>query len=371
MTCRSRYEDLLEAQQRHDINKSKYIEHSRLGAMSERPGEVKAKDLTGCDLVCISTSFEELCEFVRSSQNPTFGKIRSLTIVVNGADWDEAQDDLLAIALSPLQARDAWGCPRNHESRHKLDTLRIVVEGNTLFTRRTYTLVSAAGSEFAPPELKRFHGKERDLHAIATTLPTLKSIETYRNYPIQSVEKQFFQALFEIRGVKNAIIDGPMEPVLRLDVQDALTAPFDASRTAAGRLLKEFATKDTKIDSRNSDDLDTGLIDFQFFTMRRIGQGDKDDLDKPNPAHLRDPKHDPRYGTNEARFRRGLMVKHELKGNIIARPGATDKCNRVVLGWDAPRHLRRANYIRQDSNSRPQQTQPTVDSASEMDVDDI
>lgn len=123
--------------------------------------------------------------------NATLHGIRVLKIHIDTTKLDEDLDYRIAIALQALH-------PTNHDiAPHELRELRIVIEGNVLFTRHSYYLASPAASIDANPALQKL---------IKGTLN--KKENGTVPYKLICTESGVARALLAIRNIKHVVIEG-------------------------------------------------------------------------------------------------------------------------------------------------------------------
>jgi len=136
-------------------------------------------------------NYDIFIKIMAKHPNPTLHGIRVMEIHIDTAKLDAYLDFRIALALHALHPANDGTNP------HRLQYLRIIVEGAILFTRHNYHLASPAASVDASHTLQKL---------IRGTLS--KREHATLAYQLISTESGVAKALLAIRGVENVVIEG-------------------------------------------------------------------------------------------------------------------------------------------------------------------
>lgn len=127
-----------------------------------------------------------------TSQNKS--KVKSINLYLNADQYDDYQDDLLAMAITQFHP------DHNNMNSHRIERMTITVHGSILFTRQTYILASPATSTDVNTRLKGLLTNRTSQHD-KEELP----------FGIIAHEKAIVPALLGLRGIKKVEINGNMD----------------------------------------------------------------------------------------------------------------------------------------------------------------
>ncbi|OCK82791.1 hypothetical protein K432DRAFT_423879 [Lepidopterella palustris CBS 459.81] len=150
---------------------------------------------------------EDIKIFFHLATSNHLSKIQSLHLFLNANEYDDYTDDLLAIAFKKFHPDS-----RTNHNPHTMQNLTITVTGTTLFTRMNYVLTSPGASCDVDPRL-------RELLTGRATLLRKGELP----FGIIAQEKAVVGALLGIRGVKEVVMDGVIDPDLAEELVGTMT----------------------------------------------------------------------------------------------------------------------------------------------------
>lgn len=154
-------------------------------------------------------------------------RIRVLEVHLNATKPDEYADYRLTRVLNELQPNADGTNP------HNLHAVKLVVKGNVLYTRYSYSLASPAMSQDASDGLRKL---------VTNGLSEQEKINL--RYKVYGTEKIVARALLGIRGVRQVVIEGKgkMEGQFAETIKATLIQPPGTSISEQGRALVPNST---------------------------------------------------------------------------------------------------------------------------------